>query len=42
MPDDDYRRQYASAWASLSWEYDADDTGLSDRRDTAPRTTWLY
>ena len=38
----DYRRQYAAAWAGLSFDYDSDDDGTPDARASAPRTVWLY
>ena len=38
----DFRRQYASTWASLSFDYDTDDDGAPDERGSAPRTVWLY
>ena len=38
----DYRRQYATMWAQLSFDYDSDDDGTPDTRASAPQTVWLY
>jgi hypothetical protein len=38
----DYRRQYAAAWANLSFDYDDDDDGTPDKRSAPPKTVWLY
>lgn len=38
----DYRRQYATMWAQLSFDYDSDDDGTPDTRASAPQTVWFY
>lgn len=38
----EYRRQFSLAWGALSFEYDQDDDGQPDRRETTGATTWLY